>query len=103
MVALLAGGMVLFGLAILLPLLLVALVLKVAVKILILPFKIVGAWIGLGLGVTGFALGLAVLTGGLLLVPALALGLAILFLLLPVLAGGAIVWGIVRLLRPRPA
>ena len=78
------------------------LVLKLAFKILLIPFKIVGLLIGLGLGVAGLATGIAVLAGGLVLLPMLLLGAALLLPLAPLLFGALVVWGVVRLMKPRP-
>jgi hypothetical protein len=79
------------GCLILVPLLLVALALKLAIALVLIPFRIAGFAIKLALGLS---LGLAalVIAGTVLLIP-----------LLPIIALGFGIWAILRLSRRQPA
>ncbi len=84
------------------PLVLVGLVLRLLFRLALLPFKIVGAFLGLAFGAVGLVVGGALLIGGLVLLPVVAIAVV---MLLPVVALGfcvLVVWGFLRLLRGRP-
>jgi hypothetical protein len=76
---------------------------KILFAVILLPFKLFGALFKLMAGVAGFAVKLILLLGIVLLAPFLLAGGALGLALLPVLLIGLAVWGLVRLLRPRPA
>jgi hypothetical protein len=94
--ALLAFGVVAFGLLIVaviaLPLMLVGGVLKLLVFAIVLPFRVIGALFGAVAGVTGTVFGGIAAIGSVLLTVLLAVG-ALLFLpLLPIFALFGLIW-----------
>ena len=83
--------LVFFGFLIALPLLLVALLIRVAVGVALIPLRIVGFAVRLSLGLV-FGLVALLLAGTVLLLP-----------LLPFVALAFVAWMIVRLMRRHPA
>jgi len=79
------------GCLILLPLLILAFVLKLAIALALIPFRIAGFAIKLGLGLV-FGLAALALAGAVLLIP-----------LLPIVALAFAIWLILRLTRRQPA
>ncbi|ANM29444.1 hypothetical protein ABI59_07385 [Acidobacteria bacterium Mor1] len=86
---------VILGGLILLPVLLLTFLAKLAIRLILLPFKLVGALFGVLAGVLGAAvsavLALLAVVFGVVLVP-----------LLPLLLLGGILMLFIRLIRPRP-
>ena len=95
----------LVGLAMLvtLPLVFVLVLVKVALALLFLPFKILGFVLRAVTGVLGAVFGLVFSGLGLGLGVLAFLAFAVLIPLLPVVLLGVGIWLVVRALRPRPA
>ena len=95
----------LLGLAMLamLPLVFVLVLVKVALALLFLPFKILGFVLRLVTGVLGAVFGLVFSGLGLGLAALAVVAVVVLVPLLPVVLLGAGIWLVVRASRPRPA
>jgi hypothetical protein len=76
---------------------------KLAVTLLILPFKILGFVLRLVFGIVGAVVGLLFSGLGLGLAVLAVVAVAILAPLLPILLVGMGIWLVVRAARPRPA
>jgi hypothetical protein len=83
------------------PLFLTFLLLGFVVKVVLLPFRLLGMVLGLALGAVGLVFGLLAGALALALSALLLVGLFVMLPLLPLAALALVVWGIARATRPR--